>query len=316
MVNLKIDIPNGFLDEEVRCGYTVSSQMKEVWSVQLDLFAEFDRVCKKHDIKYVASGGTMLGAVRHHGYIPWDDDMDLMMMRDQYEKLCRVAPVEFKHPYFFQTEDTEPTARRWFARLCNSETTGIQKKYLNYHLQRNQGIFIDIFPMDNVADDKRVYQRQLEKFMKCTKLYYRLFAIEYSYWPDNDSIIKKIIKQSAHFILGNLIHSTGLTHKMYKKVEDICKLNNCCKTELVSLLSFQYMNLGHAIHTTDMDNLIYLDFEFMKMPVIANYDEHLHRKYGDYMKPNHNPNFHGDVIFDTSTSYKEYSKSHALNRQK
>ena len=69
MVDLKHKIPENFIAEEIRCGYKVTQQMKEVWAVQLDLFAEFDRVCRKYGIKYVASGGTLLGAVRHHGYI-------------------------------------------------------------------------------------------------------------------------------------------------------------------------------------------------------------------------------------------------------
>ena len=78
--------------------------MKEIWAIELNLFSEFDRVCRKHGITYIASSRTMLGTLRHHGFIPWDDDIDLMMMRDQYEKLCDVAEEEFKHPYFFQSK--------------------------------------------------------------------------------------------------------------------------------------------------------------------------------------------------------------------
>ena len=117
MVKLNINLPQNFLDEETRCGFTISEKLKEVWAVELDLLSEFDRVCKKYGIKYIASGGTMLGAARHHGFIPWDDDVDLMMMRDEYDKLCEIAPTEFKHPYFFQTEDTDPGFMRYFARL-------------------------------------------------------------------------------------------------------------------------------------------------------------------------------------------------------
>ena len=127
MVNLKIDLPQGFLNAETRCDYIITEKMKEVWAVELDLLVEFDRICKKHGIKYVASGGTMLGAVRHHGYIPWDDDIDLMMTREEYEKLCSIASSEFKHPYFFQTEDTDPGFMRYLARLRNSDITGNHK---------------------------------------------------------------------------------------------------------------------------------------------------------------------------------------------
>ena len=103
MIELDIRLPEQFLNEEIRYGYTITRQMKEVWAVELDLLNKLLEVCKKHNISVFASGGTMLGAVRHKGFIPWDDDIDMMMFREDYEKLCLVAPLEFRYPYFFQT---------------------------------------------------------------------------------------------------------------------------------------------------------------------------------------------------------------------
>ena len=94
MVKLKIDLPQDFLKEEVRCDYTVSKEMKEIWAVELDLLAEFMRVCDENNIQYYACAGTILGAERHQGYIPWDDDIDVMMMRKEYDKLCAIAETE------------------------------------------------------------------------------------------------------------------------------------------------------------------------------------------------------------------------------
>lgn len=77
MIDLKIKLPENFLEEEMRCGYRVTSLIKKVWAVELDLYAELDRVCKKYNIKFCADGGTLLGAIRHKGFIPWDDDLDI-----------------------------------------------------------------------------------------------------------------------------------------------------------------------------------------------------------------------------------------------
>ena len=78
--------------------------------VELDLLAEFDRVCRKHGLTYFVDSGTLLGAVRHKGFIPWDDDIDLIMQREDYERLVQIAAQEFQHPYFFSDSLFRPGA--------------------------------------------------------------------------------------------------------------------------------------------------------------------------------------------------------------
>ena len=139
------------LNEEVRSGYTVSAEMKKVWKVQMDLLKKLLEVCDKHHLKIWAEGGTLLGTVREQGYIPWDDDIDMAMLRDDYDKLVRIAPEEFDHPFFFQCGDTEKFYPRGHAQLRMDGTTAILPyiQFVNSH----QGIFIDIFPIDAVPDD-------------------------------------------------------------------------------------------------------------------------------------------------------------------
>ena len=195
MVDLKLQLPDGFLNEEVRCGYTVTKQRKEVWAVELDLLQEFMRVCNKYGLKYCADGGTLLGAIRHHGFIPWDDDLDIAMLRSDFEKLNEVAPAEFKKPYFWQTEETDKGSARGHAQLRNSDTTGIIKT--EYERQRNnnfnQGIFIDIFPFDTVVDDEeKLAEQDLKRMELLTKYREILDSGDYFYYkPWVDEVGKR-----------------------------------------------------------------------------------------------------------------------------
>ena len=136
------EIPNEFYHAEDKI-LTVAAETKAIGAVELDLLAEFDRVCKRLSLKYTIAYGTLLGAVRHKGFIPWNNDVDVLMLRKDYEILCAHAD-EFKHPYFLQNEEFDPGSGRGHGQLRNSSTTGILKSdMLNGEARYsfNQGIF-------------------------------------------------------------------------------------------------------------------------------------------------------------------------------
>ncbi|MDO5760162.1 MAG: LicD family protein [Bacteroidota bacterium] len=300
MINLKIDIPNDFLNAQERNGFLVSSKMKEVWAVELDLLSEFQRVANKYKIKYIASGGTMLGAVRHKGFIPWDDDVDIMMLREDYDKLISVAH-EFSSPYFLQTNRNDKGYFRCFARLRNSLTTGIQKTEMNCHFQYNQGIFIDIFPMDNLVDNIKLFLRQQIKtriLLRKARYYSSLLS---RFYED-----KNKIKFYYRKMLKSLITVKDKDEKCLFAFEKECQRYNKLNTKKVSLLSFQFDNRIHDIERKDVYETENMDFEFLKVPVPKNYEKLLSWKYGNWQIPKHIPTYHGDVFFDTDKPYTNY----------
>ena len=86
--------------DEMRSGFLVTTERKKLWNAQIGILLEFARICKKHNLQWFAGGGTLLGAARHGGFIPWDDDIDVVMLRPEYEKFQQVALQEVKDPYF------------------------------------------------------------------------------------------------------------------------------------------------------------------------------------------------------------------------
>lgn len=160
-----------FLAEEIRNDYLITSEMKKLWSVQLDLLKKFDEVCKKHKLKYFAIGGTLLGAVRHSGYIPWDDDIDLGMMRNDYDRLIEVAETEFNHPYFLQSAYSDIDYANLHIKLRNSDTLCATK--YDFEFKYNKGVFIDIFPLDRIPD----LENDRISFVAETKKYQRILNV-------------------------------------------------------------------------------------------------------------------------------------------
>ena len=281
--------------------------MKKVWAVMLDLLSEINRVCKKYDIKYFASCGTMLGAVRHKGFIPWDDDLDIMMFRSDYEKLCEVAEKEFQHPYFFQTEWNDRGSLRGHAQLRNSLTTGILTTEYCRRYSFNQGIFIDIFPLDAVTDDDvkfKKLQRQADSLK--SKFYFFANFTDRYYIPDKKHV-KDYIRLLLHKICPDVRNSSFDYDNFYRKYEELCCSCNNENTKKLAVLGWKFRKI-ELVDRTDLSEVIDMPFEFLTIKVPKNYDHALKQIYGDYMKFVKGSSAHGGMILDAEIPYTEYLK--------
>lgn len=275
------------LKSEVRDGYLVSKEMKEIWQVQLDLFEQFVKVCDRHNIDYTLDGGSLLGAIRHKGYVPWDDDIDVALMRDQYEKFLKYAKKELKPPYFIQNERTEPEYYRQYTQLRRSDTTAIIKVDLQYNY--NCGISIDIFPLDKVPDNLTKRKKFLDKISFIRRLFLH----------DDGNMAKKMFQ----FIIKPryLIKYCAKLIQKYNN-EDTMECGKLGFRPYTKLRKTSWLKKG---------NFIKVPFEYLEAKITKNYDEYLTRLYGDYMTP---PKLktvgvgtgHGKTFFDTRHSYLYY----------
>ena len=277
-----VDLPEGYLDDEIRDGFHVSRRRKEIWAVELDMFVKLISVCEKHGLTYFADSGTLLGAARHGGFIPWDDDIDVAMLREDYERLCRIAKDEFEYPYFFQTEETDPGSARKHAQIRNCMTTAIIEEEQGKNYAFNQGIFIDIFPLDNLppASERNAFFEEIKSRRKKSNE----FTYEYTrkgdkrpnpYYDEFERCLNRYNGDDA-LQIGNLALMGG---------DRTC---NCYKRD--------YMG------TVD------LPFEFFAIKAPVGYKNELRRMFGIWKKYKIYGGVHGDVFFDTDKPYTEYIK--------
>ena len=296
MVKLNIELPDTFFQKEIRECYEVTAEMKKVWAVELDLLNKLLEVCEKHSLRCYADAGTLIGAVRHKGFIPWDDDIDIAMFRKDYEKLKEIADTAFEAPYFFQTAYTDETYKIGHAQLRNSSTTAISDAQFKKKVKYNCGIFIDIFVLDGVAPDRIKFEAQRIKITFLNHLL-KVFTPDESVLTPTDKLIKKVLL---------LFKQDRLT--LFAKKEKILRSVSVDDTEFVSLLSFVFEIKKRIRNKHIYDNTVWLDFETLKIPAPAGYHETLTRQYGDYMKPAQISTSHGSIFFDTEKPYTEYLK--------
>jgi len=310
MVDLNIELSKDFFEEETKCDFYISKNRKQIWAVELDLLYEFDRVCQKYNLRYFLDGGTLLGAVRHNGFIPWDDDVDLTMMRNDYKKLCSIASTEFKHPYFFQTEETDPGSLRCHAQLRNSNTTGILMSELIPPRTFNQGIFIDIFPLDKLPDDKTSFESLMNSRDAIShKMRSALYWGNYGQYSPASNIIKSIIKKicwPAWERYNKNKYGKYDYKALYVEFENTISKYNDTDCTRIAKLFFGTFKDKYIWRTEDYSDVTYLDFEMLRLPAPIGYKNTLRTFYGDWETPVKSPTTHGGVKFDVDISYKDY----------
>lgn len=301
---------NFSLEEEEICGHLVTVQMKKVWAVQLEMLKKFAEVCELHNLKWFASGGTLIGAVRHKGYIPWDDDIDIHMLADDYEKFCEVAPAELA-PYFWQECRTQPGYGPRHGKIRNSQTTGCTEWEKDFWpASMNKGIFIDIFPLYYIPADEKIHKWQQKQLRK---LNYKIFICHYI---RREIINKPIVKRNLlhtflHFCLLNkrrleyfFIHLRDDEASLCRKYQEMCALQKE-PTEYIGATSFDCEEERFIWPARNYREMVDLPFMGGTIKGPIEWDACLKRQYGDYMVIRKGGEMHSTIIFDVDVPYTQ-----------
>lgn len=253
--------------------------LRQVQMTQLEIGKEIKRVCEENHIRFFLDSGSTIGAARHKGFIPWDDDMDIGMLRSEYEKFIKIAPYALDKKYFLQTWDTDPQYPYFFAKIRKIGTMFKETSTAD-SLVHNE-IWVDIFPYDSFPDNKR---DQLEQKKKVTMYEYAITVKKgVKRWLNHDKLVEQClvwIKYLPARIFG-WFHSV---ESMQKNMEEWLTKYNLENTE------YLYTAVGiipygkWKIHRSCFMDYAYLDFEDDKFPVPGDYETYLTEGYGDWRK--------------------------------
>ncbi len=257
-------------NRETNEGYNLScEELKRLQDVQKELISEVKRICLKNNIHFNMVGGTMLGAIRHGGYIPWDDDADIGFLRTEYEKFRKACKTDLNHEKYYMQDLRDTEGYRWgYGKLRKKGTEFIRlnQEFMPYE----QGIFIDLMPFDNVPDgwlSRRVY------FIQC--FLYRKF-----FWSEVGSKTEKNPwKRTAYKLMRRI--PMKFVIKSYQRFIDAGQRK---KTRLVRILTFPTPKGVYGYERKWYTHLSKYQFGNMLLPGARDYDGYLRVKYGNYME--------------------------------
>lgn len=250
------------------------NELLKIQDIELEILLEFDQVCKKKEIDYFLDYGTLLGAVRHKGFIPWDDDIDVGMTRENYEKFIEISQKDLGSQYFLESYSTEEKCPYLFSKVRKNNT--IYMEWCHRNLKMHHGIYIDIFPYDIVPMDDREYNTLLKLYKRLKKCYIYKVVPECTTAPKKSIrwVIKAVLRRCLHYCMF-FVNRNALFNKIYSLSISYQQSNS------------HYLQCLCEPNTQKIhNNLIYplksIKFEGHDFPVPNNVDEYLKILYGDY----------------------------------
>lgn len=250
-------------------------QLEKMHVLQIKISLEIKRICEKHNISYFIMAGTVLGAVRHGGFIPWDDDMDIGMLREEYNKFLKVCETELGEEFFLQTWDTDPEFPFSYAKVRLKSTNVIAKFAKDNSLKCN-GIFVDLFPFDNAPDDAKLAQKQAKRYFVCKRLLWLKKGMGKSIKQES---FKQKLKYYASYFVASVIPYNWIKNYFQKVLIKYNDIDTRCVVA-DSVYTYQKESLDRK-WVTNLENVKFETEEFMAFKDRIAYLEHL---YGDYMK--------------------------------
>lgn len=276
-----INFPEDYFQKEVRNDFKIASMMKRAWAGQLEVLQVIREICEKHDIKWFADYGTLLGAVRHQGFIPWDDDMDIGMTRDQLNKFIYYAKDELPEGFKLLCMDLEPEYDSLIVRVVNSTVVSLDEVRMKKFHGCPYVLGIDIFPMDYLSRDPE------ERALHLELVNIILGAVDSLTSPETtQEEVEEYLAQVEELLGSKIDRTRSLKSALLSMVEKLSSIFGPEDSDEVTGIWRLIWQENFVFPKEWFTDLVELPFEVVTVPAPANYHEVLRLKIGeDYMTP-------------------------------
>lgn len=294
-----MQFPHTYFEDEVREGFYITGAMKRAWAAQLEVLEEIDKVCRKHNIRWFADCGTLLGAVRHGGYIPWDDDMDICMLRPDYIKFNQVAKQDLPEEFVvLNLNNTEEPYLEYLTRVTNGHRLNFDSDYLEKYHDCPYATGIDIFVLDYIAEDE---EEEKERKALATLIMAAGDEIE----EDNSNVdgYRDVLNQIEELCLVEFDYTRCIKQQLFQAGEKIFSLYAGKGGSHVALMPYWVYFDNHLYPAEYFNTTVMVPFEITKLPAPAAYDGVLQIEYGDYMKIVKSGGIHDYPFFINQENY-------------
>lgn len=276
-----MNFPHSFYEDEIRCDYLIPSMMKRTWAAQIEILADLDKACAENKMEYFAEWGTLLGTVRHEGFIPWDDDMDICMKRKDYNSFTRNVSAFLPDNYSIVNYRSNRDFKQMLSRIVSSDHYRFDAEYMHKYSGLPFAMGLDIFPLDFLSDDEE-YEREREE--RATLVF--AVANDIAKYDLKVSAVENDLKEIERKCHTKIDRKGDVLTQLRELLEKIFAEVDEKDAKYITLYPLWMGGHSYRFPVEYYKNSIRMKFENTTIPVPVCYDAVLKHKYGSsYMMP-------------------------------